>query len=97
MARPIDVAQKPEKHVEDDDRARIADVGIVVDRRSAHVHAHVLRIEGLEHLFAARQRVVQLQRVLIGHKDPQAAGGGDSLSQALGKEAGRAPAFYASS
>ncbi len=36
----VEVAQQPEQHVEDDDRPRIADMGEVVDRRPAHIHAH---------------------------------------------------------
>ena len=35
--------QQPEQHVEHDHRPRIADMGEVVDRRPAHIHAHVLR------------------------------------------------------
>ena len=37
----IEMAQQPEQHVEDDDRPRIADMGEVVDRRAADIHAHV--------------------------------------------------------
>jgi len=61
------MAQQPEQHVEHDDGARVADVGKVVDRRPAHIHAHVLRIERLERLFPARQRVVEHQRMRFGH------------------------------
>ena len=42
----VEMPQQPEEHVEDDDRAGVADMGEVIDRRPADVHAHVLRIEG---------------------------------------------------
>ena len=54
--------QQAEQHVEDDDRPRVADMGEVVDRRAADVHAHGGSIERLESLLRARQRVVQSQR-----------------------------------
>ena len=38
----VEVPQQPEQHVEHDDRPRIADMGEVVDRRPAHIHAHAL-------------------------------------------------------
>ena len=41
----IDVPQQAEQHVEHDDRARVADVGEVIDRRPADIHAHVVGIE----------------------------------------------------
>ena len=36
----VEMAQQAEQHVEHDDRPRIADMGEVVDRRPAHIHAH---------------------------------------------------------
>src|SRR5262249_5361783 len=45
--------------VEDDHRSRIADMGEVVDGGPAHVHSHASRIEGLEELLLALQRVVE--------------------------------------
>ena len=66
----IDVPQHPEQHVEHDDGPRVADVGEIVDRRSAHVHPHVGRIDGPERLFPARQRVVERER----HVTPAASG-----------------------
>ncbi len=59
MVRAVEVAQQAVEHVEDDDRARIADMGVVVHRRPAHIHAHVLRIDRSEKLLLARQRVVE--------------------------------------
>ena len=38
--RAIDVAQQPEKRVEDDDGARIAQMGPVIDGRAADIEAH---------------------------------------------------------
>ena len=57
----IEMAQQPEQHVEHDDRPRIADMGEVVDRRAAHIHAHDFGIDGDELFFRPRQRVVEAQ------------------------------------
>jgi len=57
----IDVPQQAEQHVEHDRRPRIADMGEVVDRRPAHIHAHVRRIERREDALLAGQRIVELQ------------------------------------
>ena len=62
MIGPVEVPQQPEQHVEHDDRPRIADMGIVVDRRPTDIHAHIGRIERLESLFLARQRIVDRKR-----------------------------------
>jgi hypothetical protein len=59
---PVDVAQQPVEYVEDDDGPRVADMGEVVHRRPAHIHAHVGRIEGTEVLLPAGERVVKLKR-----------------------------------
>ena len=56
--------QQPIENVEDDDRPRIADMDVVVDRGAADIKAHVRRIERHERLFFARQRVVNNQ----GHR-----------------------------
>ncbi len=55
----VEVPQQPEQHVEHDDRARIADMGEVVDRRSADIHAHVRGIERRERPLLLRQRIVE--------------------------------------
>ena len=60
-ALAVEVAEQPEQHVEHDDRAGIADMGEVVDRRAAHIHAHARGIERGEYPFFACQRIVQLQ------------------------------------
>ncbi len=59
---PIEVPQQPVKHVEHDDRPRIADMGKVVDRRPAHIEAHIGGIERHEDLLRAGERVVKLKR-----------------------------------
>jgi len=55
-------AQQSEQHVEDNDRPRVADVGEVVDRRPADVHAHGASIDRFELGLAARQRIVESER-----------------------------------
>ena len=55
----VDETQQAEEHVEDDDRPRVADMGEVVDRRTAHIHADVLRIDRPELLLPARHGVVE--------------------------------------
>ncbi len=59
---PVDVPQQPEQHVEHDDGARVADMGVVVDGGPAHVHAHVGGVDGPERLLPPRQRVVERER-----------------------------------
>ena len=55
----IEMPQQAEKHIEHDDRPCVADMGEVVDRRSAHIHAQARGIERGEHPLLARQRVVE--------------------------------------
>ena len=50
--------QQAVEHVEHDHGARIADMREVIDRRPAHIEAHMLGIERLKGLLGARQRVV---------------------------------------
>ena len=45
VGRTIEMAQQPKQHVEHDHRPRIADMGEVIDRRSADIHADIARIE----------------------------------------------------
>ncbi len=54
VVRAICVAQQAREHVEHDQRAGIADMDVVIDRRPAHIHAHIGRIDRLERLFPAR-------------------------------------------
>ena len=56
---PIDMAQQAVQHVEHDDGAGIADMGEVVDRRPADIHAHIGGIERTERLLLAGERVVK--------------------------------------
>ena len=55
------LAQQPEQHVEHHHRPGVADVGVIVDRRSADIHRHPLRIDRDERALLARQGVVKLQ------------------------------------
>ena len=61
VLRAIEMPQQAEQHVEDDDRARVADMGEVVDRRPADIHAHVRGIERNEGFLLPRQRIVELE------------------------------------
>ena len=57
--------QEPPQNVLKHERAVIADVRVVVDRRPARVHAHFARLLGDEALDLSGQRVVQLN---FGHR-----------------------------
>ena len=59
MSGAIDRAQHAVEHVERDDRAGVADMRQVIDRRPAHIHADIARVQGREPLLAARERVVE--------------------------------------
>jgi hypothetical protein len=61
---PAGQPEHPPQQVFEEKRAEIAEVGRVVDRGSARVHAHRLSIGGRERLDAARERVVQAE---LGH------------------------------
>ena len=61
----VEVAQQPEQHVEDDDRPRVADMGEVVDRRAADIHAHIVGIDRGKSLLRPRQRVVEPQAFVL--------------------------------
>ena len=52
MVLAVDMPQQPEQHVEHDYRPGVADMGEVVDRRPAHIHPHVRRIERRERRFS---------------------------------------------
>ena len=87
VALAVEMAQQPVQHVEHDHRPRVADVREVVDRRTAHVHAHALVIERLERPLLARERIVELQI----HTEPWACWPGVHWSRSEKKTA--APAF----
>ncbi len=61
MLRPIEMAEQPEQHVKHDDGAGIADMGEIIDRGAADIHAHVRRIEGFEVLLLAGERIIKAQ------------------------------------
>ena len=58
----VDAAQKPVQRVEHHHGPGVAEMCPVVDGRTADVHAHVVRIEGIERLLAPRLRVVEHDR-----------------------------------
>ena len=58
VLRPVEMAEQPEQHVEDDDWAGVADMGEVIDRRPAHIHPHPRGIDRREQALRARQGVV---------------------------------------
>ena len=55
----VEMPQQPEQHVEHDDRARVADMGEVIDRRPADIHAHVGGIERHEGALFLGQGIVE--------------------------------------
>ena len=57
----IEHAQQPGQHVEHHHGAGVADMGAVIDRRPADIHAHMAGIERGETLALPRQAVVQAQ------------------------------------
>ncbi len=59
VVRAVEMAQQPEQHIEDDDRARIADMGEVIDGRAADIHAHIVGLDRGKILLRARQRIVE--------------------------------------
>ena len=58
---PIQLPQQPEQHIEDNNGASIADMGVVIDRWSADIHADVAGIVRDKILFSAIQRVIEAQ------------------------------------
>ncbi len=59
MLLPVEMAEQAKQHVEHDHRPRIADMGEIIDRRPAHIHAHPRRIDRHEIALLARQRIVE--------------------------------------
>ncbi len=57
----IDMPQQPVEHVKDDHRSGIADMGKIIDRRTADIHAHVFRVDRGEIDLAASQCIVKLE------------------------------------
>ncbi len=87
----VEMPQQPEQHIEHDHRPRIADMGEVVDRGPAHIHAHAIGIERLERPLLARERIVKakLHRSLSHALD-------GALGGSLGDPAGGTPPADAS-
>ena len=54
----VNPAQQPEQNVENNDRSGIADMGVVVDRRTADIHPHIARIERRELRLLSSQRAI---------------------------------------
>ena len=52
--------KQPVEHVEHHHRPGVADMGAVIDGGTAHIHAHVLGIEGDEILLRPRKGVIEL-------------------------------------
>ena len=77
----VDVPQQAEQHVEHDDRPGVADMGEVVDGRTANVEPDRARIDRREILFAAGQGVVKTKR-----RAP--SGGFPAAREAFGLRAG---------
>jgi len=69
MRLAVDVPQQAEQHVEHDHRPRIADIGKVVDRRPADIHADIGRVERPKNALLAGQRIVEFQvhRIIESH------------------------------
>ncbi|MNI31485.1 hypothetical protein D3C73_853710 [compost metagenome] len=62
--RAVSPAQQPHQDVEHHRRSRIADMGVVIDRRAADIEAHPVRIARLEQALFTAQGVVDMQ----GHR-----------------------------
>ncbi len=58
----IEPAQQPRQRIEHHHRARITDMGVVIDRRAAHIHADMTFIDRNELFLLPGQRIVDLQR-----------------------------------
>src|SRR5690606_4160502 len=58
----------------DDDRARIADMGEIINCRSADIHAYVARIDRNKVLLRARQRVIKPKSSMWCRHDLSLAG-----------------------
>ena len=55
------VAEQPDQDVEHDGWPGVADMRVGIDRWTADIHRHPVRIDGHEFLLATGQRVVQCQ------------------------------------
>ena len=48
------------EHIEGDSRARVSQVAVAIHCRTAHIHPHPSFVDGLERLFAACERIVDI-------------------------------------
>ena len=55
------MAQQAKQHVKHNDGPGIADMGEIIDRGAADIHAHVIRLEGFEVLLLAGECIVKAQ------------------------------------
>ena len=62
LVRPVLPSQQPCQDVEHHRRARIADMGVVIDRRAADIEGHPVRIARFEQALFTAQGVVDVQR-----------------------------------
>ena len=69
MIRAIFMPQQAVEQVKHNHRARIANMGKVIDRRPADIHAHIFQVYGRKILLCAGECIVELER----HKNPCAA------------------------
>ncbi|MNK64870.1 hypothetical protein D3C87_841540 [compost metagenome] len=56
-----DVAQQPVENIEHDDRAGIADMGKIIDGRTADIHAHIVSVDRRKFRFFACECIVKFQ------------------------------------
>jgi hypothetical protein len=70
MTRAIFFAQQAIKHVEDDQRTGVADMGEIIDRRPADIEPHIARVERRKDFPIASQGIVKFQGRRDGHDSP---------------------------
>ena len=63
----IAVLEKGHEHIEDNGGAGVADVGEVINGRSADIHQHRVRVGSPQGLLALGQAVVKLNLRCVGH------------------------------
>ena len=56
-----DVCEITEYDVESDGWTGMSQMGIAIDRRSAYIHTDVSFVEGFEHFFPSRQRIINIK------------------------------------
>ena len=61
MGLAIDVTQQPVENIEHDDRARIANMGKIINGRAADIHAHIISIDRRKFRLFACQGIVEFE------------------------------------